>query len=142
MNESVKKGFIKGLDGLLESGCVSGKNVPFWEILNQLIDAVPSEHEGIGNIVFSGKLACWMTGQTVTDEMSSVEVSIHEEQSVFENLNEIDSLRDAVNFLRLLLIKNVVSLRVDYRIDPETNERCPNYHKCIFLDVTAGGESC
>lgn len=140
MNESVKKGFIKGLDGLLESGCVSGKNVPFWEILNQLIDAVPSESQGIGNIVFSGHLACWMTGQEVTSDVLSNEVSIFEDQSVFNNLKNIDCLSDAINFLRLLLIKNVVSLRVDYRIDPENNERCPNYHRCIFLDVVGGNK--
>tara|TARA_A200000113_G_scaffold28450_1_gene23776 strand:+ start:908 stop:1417 length:510 start_codon:yes stop_codon:yes gene_type:complete len=136
-NESVKQEFIKGLDEIIEFGFVNDNDAPFWQILNVLTEDIPEYHEDIGGVVFSGKLACWMTGQEVTDELSSTDVSIHEEQSVFEQLNPIDSLQDAFIFLRLLLIKNVVSLRVDYRIDPETNKRCPYYHPFIFLEVAA-----
>tara|TARA_A200000113_G_scaffold163293_1_gene147850 strand:+ start:75 stop:581 length:507 start_codon:yes stop_codon:yes gene_type:complete len=139
-NKSVKQGFIEGIESLFESGYVSDKGAPFWDILNLLQEAMPEGHKEVGDVVFSGKLACWMTGQTVTDELSSTEVSIHEEQPVFEKLNQIDSLSDAVNLLRLLLIKNIVSLRVDYRVDSETNQRCPDYHQCIFLDVAAEDE--
>ena len=141
-NESVKQGFIKGIESLFESGYVSDKGAPFWDILNLLQEAMPEDHTEVGDVVFSGKLACWMTGQEVTDELSSTDVSIHEEQSVFEQLNPIDSLQDAFIFLRLLLIKNVVSLRVDYRIDPETNKRCPDYHPFIFLEVAAEDKEC